>query len=293
MLILPDLKMVKTGDAAATTGENTTYTLTVTNNGDISTPNVIIEDQLPAGVSFVSASNGGIHNSGTHKVTWPTISALAVNASVAYTVIVTPLCAGIPSVTNIATTTSDFIDGNDLDNADTLSQTITDNDPPSITCPGPVNANANTGQCYATGVVLGTPVTSDNCGGSLTVGNNAPTQFPFGETTVTWTVTDTHGNSATCTQVVTVNDNQNPTITCVPNQARNTNNIECTYTTSGTEFDPTAFGDNCPGATITNSYNNLSTSCNRRLPQGSYGCYMDGIRCTWPFNVMYIHNNGI
>jgi hypothetical protein len=35
-----------------------------------------------------------------------------------------------------------------------------------------------------------------------------------GNTTVTWTVTDIHGHSATATQVVTINDTENPTITC-------------------------------------------------------------------------------
>ena len=38
--------------------------------------------------------------------------------------------------------------------------------------------------CAATGVSLGTPVTSDNCG-IATVSNNAPTSFPVGGTTVT------------------------------------------------------------------------------------------------------------
>ena len=61
---------------------------------------------------------------------------------------------------------------------------------PTITCPANVlNVPANAGQCYATGVALGTPTTADNCGVS-TVTNNAPVQFPVGTTTVIWTVTD-------------------------------------------------------------------------------------------------------
>jgi carbohydrate-binding DOMON domain-containing protein len=46
------------------------------------------------------------------------------------------------------------------------------------------------------------------------VTNNAPGAFPIGVTTVTWTVTDNSGNTATCTQNVTVTDNVNPTISC-------------------------------------------------------------------------------
>jgi hypothetical protein len=67
-----------------------------------------------------------------------------------------------------------------------------------------VTVNADLGHCYATGVALGTPPTGDNCGGSLSVWNDAPAQFQVGPTTVTWTVQDASGNTATCTQSVTV-----------------------------------------------------------------------------------------
>jgi hypothetical protein len=67
--------------------------------------------------------------------------------------------------------------------------------------------NSNAGQCFATGVNLGTP-TLTGCG-SLVVTNNAPAQFPIGNTNVTWTVTR-GAQSATCVQTVTVRDNQNP-----------------------------------------------------------------------------------
>jgi FlaG/FlaF family flagellin (archaellin) len=43
-------------------------------------------------------------------------------------------------------------------------------------------------------------------------GNNAPATFPVGSTTVTWTVTDGAGLTATATQVVTVSDSEDPMI---------------------------------------------------------------------------------
>ena len=38
--------------------------------------------------------------------------------------------------------------------------------------------------------------------------------YPVGTTVVTWTATDVHGNTSTCTQNVTVSETAAPTITC-------------------------------------------------------------------------------
>ncbi|MDX9812944.1 MAG: HYR domain-containing protein, partial [Bacteroidales bacterium] len=77
------------------------------------------------------------------------------------------------------------------------------------------------------------------------VSNNAPAQFPVGTTTVTWTVTDIHGNTATCNQTVTVVDNQPPTFTRPPDITiyRNTT---CGYNASvSATGDVTNEADNC------------------------------------------------
>jgi hypothetical protein len=54
---------------------------------------------------------------------------------------------------------------------------------------------------------------SDIVDASPVLSNNAPTFFPLGVTTVTWTVTDFSGNTATATQAVTVVDTTAPAIT--------------------------------------------------------------------------------
>ena len=75
----------------------------------------------------------------------------------------------------------------------TFKVTVTDNEVPKITVPADVNVNPDNGSTSATNVNLGTAVTSDNCT-VASVTNDAPSAFPTGATTVTWTVNDTHGN---------------------------------------------------------------------------------------------------
>ncbi|RYH72181.1 HYR domain-containing protein [Flavobacteriaceae bacterium 144Ye] len=99
-------------------------------------------------------------------------------------------------------------------NSSQCTQIVTVNDvtPPTITCPGDITVNADTGLCTASGVNLGTPTVDDNCG--VGYSNDAPTIFPLGQTIVTWTATDGYSNSTTCTQIVTVVDNEAPNVIC-------------------------------------------------------------------------------
>ncbi len=129
--------------------------------------------------------------------------------------------------------------------------TIVVNPMPTITCPVNIAANIDAGQCYATISNLGTPVVNAGCG-IAAITNDAPAsnQYPVGITIVTWTVEDLEGNTASCQQTITVTDNEDPWITCPANQSRSTNTDSCSYTATGTEFDATAFGDNCAGSTV-------------------------------------------
>ncbi|MDP1763474.1 MAG: HYR domain-containing protein, partial [Sediminibacterium sp.] len=116
-----------------------------------------------------------------------------------------------PSVFPVGTTTVTWtvtdIHGNK--NTTTQSVTVTDNEKPTISI-APVSANNDLGACSAT-VNIGTPVTGDNCGVASVVNDHASNVYPVGTTTVTWTVTDIHGNTNTTTQLVTVTDNEQPT----------------------------------------------------------------------------------
>ncbi len=57
---------------------------------------------------------------------------------------------------------------------------------------------------------------TDACDPIVNITNDAPTTFPFGATTVTWTATDVAGNTFTASRVVTVADTTAPLATCPP-----------------------------------------------------------------------------
>jgi uncharacterized protein YfcZ (UPF0381/DUF406 family) len=161
-------------------------------------------------------------------------------------------------------------------NTATCAQTVVvmDNQNPTITCPAAITVNANTGQCFATNVNLGNPVTGDNCGVQSTIArfnNNvvtSTTQFPVGITnTVTWTVTDVSGRTATCAQNVTVIDNQNPTITCPAAITLNANTGQC-FATNFNLGNPVT-GDNCGVQSTIARFNGNVVTSTTQIPVGN------------------------
>ena len=85
-----------------------------------------------------------------------------------------------------------------------VSPPTSDTVPPVITPPADISVNA-------TGVLtalpgLGEASATDNAAGSPAVTNDAPPYLPIGNTTVTWNATDSSGNWATATQLVTVSE---------------------------------------------------------------------------------------
>ncbi|NNF01486.1 MAG: HYR domain-containing protein, partial [Bacteroidia bacterium] len=195
-----------------------------------------------------------ISNANWGGVDGPTCSAPDQTITVSFEIGTTiSQTSGLPSGSQfpVGTTTNTFVATDADGNNATCTQTVTviDNEKPSITCPGPLTVKTDPGDCNATNVVLGTPTFADNCPGA-TVSNDAPFIFNIGNTTVTWTVTDAAGNKETCTQTVTVVDNEKPTITCPGPVTVKTDPGDCNATNVilGT---PT-FADNCPGATVSN-----------------------------------------
>ncbi|MBK7761813.1 MAG: HYR domain-containing protein [Bacteroidetes bacterium] len=91
------------------------------------------------------------------------------------------------------------------------------------------------------------PPANDNCGIASNVSTSAPGSiFPVGVTTVTYTATDIHGNSSTCSFTITVIDNELPSITCPSNISVNNDPGNCSAVVTYTAPVGT---DNCPAAT--------------------------------------------
>jgi hypothetical protein len=139
-------------------------------------------------------------------------------------------------------------------NAVTCTQTVTVNDTesPAITCPADLTVATDTGSCEATNVDIGTATATDNCP-DVTVSNDHPSgTYPKGMTTVTWTAIDAAGNSAACTQTVTVNDTESPVITCPADVTVSTDpgSSEATDVDIGTA----TAADNCPDVTVGNDH---------------------------------------
>ena len=95
------LTITKTANQANyNVGNNVDYTIQVTNSGPNTATNVVVTDTLPAGLTYLSSTMGGVYDSATRTVTW-TIASLdnGVHFLAAVSAIVTSDAAG-KTVTN-------------------------------------------------------------------------------------------------------------------------------------------------------------------------------------------------
>jgi hypothetical protein len=158
-----------------------------------------------------------------------------------------PLNAPYPK----GTTTITWTATDDANNSSSCNQTVTVNDtePPTISCPANITKNNDPGQCGAV-VTYTAPVGSDNCPGATTArtaGLPSGSTFPVGTTTNTFEVTDSSGNKTSCSFTVTVNDVENPVISCPSSQT-----LEPTCPSGAVATWTAPVGtDNCPGAITT------------------------------------------
>ena len=100
-----------------------------------------------------------------------------------------------------------------VSSTDTVTISIVDTTPPEITAPADAAFVSNGGSNPITSAQLGVATAVDSVDGAVTptIDNAGP--YPFGTTIVTWSATDSAGNTSTATQAVTVNDSGAPVVT--------------------------------------------------------------------------------
>jgi uncharacterized repeat protein (TIGR01451 family) len=126
LIALPDLVIDKQVDAtSAIQGDALTYTITVTNNGLQGATGIVITDDLPNGIKFVSASDGGVFDPVTGNVVWSGIS-LAAGESMTVTLEVRiPDLYNPGNALNTASVVDDGANGPDATPEDNVDSVVT------------------------------------------------------------------------------------------------------------------------------------------------------------------------
>ncbi len=118
--------------------------------------------------------------------------------------------AGIPDLNG------DVNIANNLAGCNSLAEILTgaDTEPPVVTAPPDIVGVEAVD--LLTSVDLGTATVTDNSGETLTATPDNAGPFPIGDTTVTWSATDSAGNTGTDTQLVNIVDTTDPVVTAPP-----------------------------------------------------------------------------
>ena len=162
------------------------------------------------------------------------------------------LTAPYPVGTTTITWTATDAAGNSSSGSSTV--TVIDAESPVLTAPANVTQSNDPGKCFAT-VNAGAATATDNCAVAAITGVRSDGQplnasYPVGTTTITWTVTDTAGLSASAVQTVTVKDTEAPTVACVPTTNPSGGNIPSAGNNPKSGQNPDGFyqllsADNC------------------------------------------------
>lgn len=181
-----DVIVTKSGPAQANPGENVTYTVQISNGGQIDAANVTLDDPLPAGMTFVSATqNSGpaficsTPNPGDPGSITCTAQLLAVGEMATFTFVMMIPADAEPGSTfvNIATGSTTTID-NTNENDTGVAGTSTP-PPPSadlgITKTGPTGAGPDSDVTYTIVVTNGGPSAAED----VTVEDTLPGTMTF------------------------------------------------------------------------------------------------------------------
>jgi hypothetical protein len=199
-----------------------TVTLTVTdNNGNSSTCNatVTVEDNLAPTV-VVNDLTVYLDENGATNITTADLNGGSFDNCGIATMLLSPAstngatasfdCASVG--TNTVTLTVIDVNGNVASESATI--TVVDALPAEIECRQPISTTVTPGMCERMDLTVLEPfVLYDNCGidAGISISRTpAINDFPVGTTVLTWTVTDSNGNDATCESLVIIEDNEAP-----------------------------------------------------------------------------------
>ena len=188
-------------------GNTATATATVTITD--ATPPMIT---APANVSVEGDTAGGADPTGTALAAF--LAGAVGNDIVDDSLTITN---DAPTLFEVGETEVIFTAADDAGNTATATATVTVTDAtaPTITAPADITVDSNVaGGAEATleaiADFLAGTVSTDIVDPAPVIGNDAPTLFPVGDTTVTFTVSDASGNTATDTAVITVSQVGDP-----------------------------------------------------------------------------------
>ncbi|TAH16755.1 MAG: DUF4347 domain-containing protein [Oscillatoriales cyanobacterium] len=177
-----DIITSKTGPTTAVAGSTVTYTITSQNSGPSSATNVTVTDALPAGLTGVTASDGGSYNPATGVVTFPAIATLGIGAANAVSRTVSFSTPNTGTVIDIARSTAETPDPNSANNNGTaaiaqVSTTITSSADVVTTKAGPASVTPGATATYT--------ITAQNVGPSAAANVSITDTLPVGLTGVT------------------------------------------------------------------------------------------------------------
>ena len=292
-------------------GSNLSYQIGIVNAGPATAQNVVLNDVLPIGPTFVSATfTGGSvlgtcttpavgATGGTFNCTFPT---LTNGQSSNYNIIVAVPAGSTGSISNTATVTSDTSDPDTTDNSATAGTAINSNADLSIDMtdsPDPVPAGSNL--MYQIGIVNAGPATAQN----VVLNDVLPTGPTFVSATFTGgsvlgtcttPAVGATGGTFNCTfPALTNGQSSNYNITlAVP--AGSSGSISNTATVASATNDPTPANNSATASTAINSNADLSiteTDNPDPVPAGSNLMYQIGIVNSGPATAQNVVLNDV
>jgi uncharacterized repeat protein (TIGR01451 family) len=212
-----DLSVAKTASPSPVgTGGRLTFTVTVTNLGPDAAEGVVVQEGMPAGTAFVSASC----SQGVVATPLPggggdiacTLGTLEPSSSATVTLVVDVTAPPGATITNTATATSTASDPDPTNNS--ASATVAVGEACAIVCPQPIWVGSGAGNTACGAFVeYPEPATTGECGPVLCTPASG-SFFGMGTTTVTCTA----ASGASCSFTVTVDDQTPPALACAPDQ---------------------------------------------------------------------------